>query len=353
MATAREAIFKMDRNYLPTIDPIVNVFEISASAAGVDVRFSQFLPTRLNSSHNDVFREGSRSVTTLGTNSRRTGCRIGANLPFLDQHAMTPRPSAPITSYRFIYFDTRGAGELCRLVLVLSGLPWHDIRYPMRLSAAGYTPGPEFLRDQQRGGFAANMHRLPLLQVVENKGTAVTSIGQTHAIVRFIGTVVSSDTLVSTRRLEPVEAALVDAVYECVCDIKRAWYKQKQAGMKQQWFRQREEDDENTTAVDSDRDTLRTWCVKLHAALPNNSKANSPWCLPSCEKPTIADVHIYHLLSSSTSIVTGAAVSFMDNESDRVRKCYEDLPRLCAIVDSMQAIGAIREWEESRPDTFS
>ena len=101
--------------------------------------------------------------------------------------------------------------------------------------------------------------------------------------------------------------------------------------------------------------TLENWCRRLEAAIPSSKNVEASkirsWCVS--ENPTLADMSIYHLLSTASSLVTGSAVSFMDNEKERVEKAYSDLPRIIAIIKACRRLPSIQRWEESRPDTFS
>lgn len=258
-------------------------------------------------------------------------------------------------AYRFIYFDVRGAGELCRLLLTVSDADWTDVRYPMSVSEKGFSYGPEFRRDAHH--YSCNFHQLPVLQVVdqERPHVAIATIGQSHTIARFIsgqhGNLSGSD---------DVEMAKVDSIYESCRDIKSAWYKAKRhAGGKKTWF----ENAPNAVDVpspDSTPATLQDYCLLLEKALESyhpTRKAddtNSSWCMGG-PQPTLADVAIYHLLATPTSPISGSTASFFDGQpSHVVQQAYQtDCPRLTACVQAMGNLEKIQEWEAKRPDTFT
>lgn len=164
--------------------------------------------------------------------------------------------SSATFAYRFIYFDVRGAGELCRLVLTLSGSDWKDIRYPMSVSEKGLSYRPEFRRDAHQ--YSCNFHQLPVLQVVDQDrpNVAIATIGQSHAIARFISR--QHGHLSGTNELE---TAKVDSIYESCRDIKSAWYKAKrQTGGKKTWF-ESTSDATHVPSADSARDSARVLSV--------------------------------------------------------------------------------------------
>ena len=78
--------------------------------------------------------------------------------------------------------------------------------------------------------------------------------------------------------------------------------------------------------------SLRTYCQRLEQAVSSlkiKDKGSSPWCVGGTA-PSIADVAIYHLLSTPQSIASGSTV----NEKDGVEAAYSNLLRLKAIVET-------------------
>ena len=64
------------------------------------------------------------------------------------------------------------------------------------------------------------MNALPVLKVLKSDGTVIHELGQSHAIARYLA---HHHDLMGAN---PVEAALVDNLYECVRDVD-AWFKIK------------------------------------------------------------------------------------------------------------------------------
>jgi len=246
--------------------------------------------------------------------------------------------------YTLTYFNSRGAAEPIRLLLALSGEPWHDIRYPMAAARGGFTLAKQFLKDREAGAFAVNMGSLPVLDVRGPSGD-VQRLGQSHAIARFLAR--SHELMGST----PEEAAAVDLLYECVRDIKTRWFRVKAT---------KDAPDNDGEAGAARRDAKRRWwtsqmpeaCEQLEGALLAASPASeSPWLVG--DALSLADVAVYHLLSTPTSVASGSCVGFFDGEAERVRAASAPCSRLSASVHAFGALPAVREWERRRPDTFS
>ena len=268
--------------------------------------------------------------------------------------------------YRFVYFNVRGAGEVCRLTLVASGAEWEDVRYPMSLSSTGFSSVPEFHRDAKAGAFDVNMGSLPILQVVDktsNNPRLVANLGQSHSIVKFVAAqhgMAGRDSL---------EQAKIDAVYESCRDIKTAWYRTKRKkGGKELWFSGPQSSIEDDASGESDVDTddsaasrtLSDYCLRLEKVISSSSwtqekSIDSPWCMGG-PNPSLADVAVYHLLSTPPgSVITGSVPSFFDGESRRIQQAYppEQCPRLFESVSAFGELKAIKEWEKNRPETFT
>ena len=252
----------------------------------------------------------------------------------------------PAYTFRFIYFNVRGAGELCRLVLAMSGFEWSDVRYPMHVSGQGFASGSEFRRHVESGAFCGNMNKLPILQVVDplNPIVARATIGQSHTIIRFIAR--------QHRSLggrNALEEAKVDSIYECCRDIKSEWYRVKRMeGGKQAWF-------DSKKAAELKMFSLAQHCELLEKAIDNHRgvQQSSPWCMGGPD-PTYADLAIYHLLGTPLSPMSGATASFFDGEKERVELIYaSEMPRIRAVMEACSNLEVIQRWELDRPDTFT
>ena len=271
--------------------------------------------------------------------------------------------TSSLFTYRFVYFNVRGAGELCRLVLAVSGAEWHDVRYPMQLAEQGFAYGPDYHRDAAAGAFACNLNHLPVLQVVnptKDPNAAVATLGQSHAIARFVAQ--QHPTLLSGgSNGNGLMPAKVDSICESCRDIKSAWYQTKRTpGGKQMWF----EPDKRSTSPTPNQGTLNPpkslydHCRLLEAALGayRTTKAtsdDSPWCLGTAE-PTLADLSIYHMLSTpNPSPISGATASLFDGEREAIQSAYASFPYIRHAVEAVGALPAIQDWEKRRPDTFT
>lgn len=281
-------------------------------------------------------------------------------------HTRSASPASASASYQLVYFNTRGIVEPLRVLLALSGARWEDIRYPLGLAASGFALPPEYLRDRAAGRFVANMDNLPILIVREEGAAAAFTIGQSHAIARYLA---SRHGLMGST---PREAAAIDCLYESARDIKSAWLKVKGTA----------DVPGEASPGQARRDAKAIWwssefaelCAKLEAAAramesnddeegagragapsaacSSSSSSPTPWLVGS--RVSLADVAIYHLLSAAESIVTGAMVSFFDGDGqEQVRLALSACPKLKASVQAVGALRQVQEWEETRPDTFS
>lgn len=271
--------------------------------------------------------------------------------------------------YRFVYFNSRGAGEIIRLLLNLpsSSLPkWEDVRYPLGLSQKGFALDSQYQTHKQMGAFACNMDQLPILQVVHTEENCsnnhklnisaattqsqlkhkqilkVENIGQSHAIARFLAN--QHGFMGNT----PMEQAQIDNIYENVRDIKSKWFRNVKSSHRTS--------NENQTAKDTwFQETLPELCLQLESSLPNKISpvtSKNPWLVGSCI--SLADVSVYHLLGTSMSISTGSTISLFDGESDKVKHAYNpNCERLTESVMAFGALPAIENWERNRPDTIS
>ncbi len=273
---------------------------------------------------------------------------------------------SPKLLYRFVYFNVRGAGELCRLTLAASGADWEDVRYPMALAATGFSYDPSFRRDADSGAFDVNMGSLPILQVVEidddNGQRLVANLGQSHSIAKFVA---AKHGLYG---IDALEQARIDALYENCRDIKTQWYRTKRNKEgKDLWFScksklQSETGKDNLESMNEDvaPNSLEEHCRRLEKAISASREIrgrtiNSPWCMGGSD-PSLADVAVYHLLGiPKPSVVTGSVPSFFDGESERIRQAYspQECPRLFDCVSAFSELDTIKQWETKRPETFT
>ena len=213
-------------------------------------------------------------------------------------------------SYRFLYFDGRGAGEVSRLLFSVGGLEFEDKRYPLNFG----TPGdfstmtrPEFDADKAAGKFASNAGRLPILEITD--GSVSTSVGQSKSIERYIakqcGLMGSSD----------VQALQIDALTEQIRDVKDAYSKAKR------------EDPENGKKKFM-TDTLPAKLGEMESMMPEDEAS---WPI------NYADVAIYYFLSQYFDLPTDDAAS----------AC----PKLQASANKAKSNAKLQEWEAKRNPT--
>lgn len=283
--------------------------------------------------------------------------------------------------YRFIYFNVRGAGELCRLTLVASGAHWEDVRYPMALASTGFSYDPAFRHDADRGIFDVNMGSLPILQIIQTNDEkdelqddnhthtksklvpVVATLGQSHSIAKFVAAqhgMYGKDAL---------EQAKIDALYESCRDIQTQWYRTKRKkGGKSLWFTKSSNlpAEHHHADAEASRDksmapkTLGEYCRRLEKAISasvsrQERTSESPWCMGG-SNPSLADVAVYHLLATpKPSVMTGSTSSFFDGESNLVQQAYppEECPRLNECISAFGELEAIQKWEKERPETFT
>lgn len=211
---------------------------------------------------------------------------------------------------KLLYFDVRGAGEVARYLLAISGTPYEDKRYPIKFG----TPGDfstmsrvEFDEAKAAGTFSAGMGRIPILEVDG------VQIAQSKAIERFIA---QSTGMMGAN---PVQAAHIDMQLENLRDVKDMYQKAKRAEDKEaamkKWF----------------GEDFPGWTAKWEATVPD-------WM--SSAAITVADVSIYYFFTFYFDNVDGAQAALKGNAK---------LEAMCAKV---KANAAAMAWEKKRPKTF-
>lgn len=291
------------------------------------------------------------------------------------------------TYYRLLYFNTRGAAEPIRYFFAVfnpnntlppksadgKGLaPYQDVRYPIQASGKGFGVDSTYLKHREEGRFRANLDRFPILQIVERRNILSSSnqegadnqnqnektqkstkieeviigeIGQTHSILRFLAGQVERDSTGDN----PLQKAHVDSFVEALRDVKAAWFKAKKKEKSQDYQSIRPKE----IFLESE---LSEWCHKLEASLPppNSSLQNhSPW-LFGHDEPSLADVCLYAIFATPTSLMTGSSQSFFDGaNANIIESSYKDCERLNQSVKAMGEIASVKQWERNRPDSFN
>jgi len=231
--------------------------------------------------------------------------------------------------YRLIYFNSRGAVELTRYLLVAVEAPYDDMRYPLQASSKGFgiSADGDFLAHQQAGHFDVNMGSLPILQVLTSDGkAAIATLGQSHAINRFL----------AERHgyfgQDLVERAQIDSFYESIRDTRSSYLSSKRKSSSEAWLEEK----------------LPEYCTKLEKSLPP-SRSDVPWLIG--KSTSLADIAVYSLLGTATSAVTGDRVSGLDGFDPS--GALKVAPRLEASIQAVSELSSIQRWERERPDTFS
>jgi len=127
--------------------------------------------------------------------------------------------SEPGSELTLIYFNAKGLAETSRILLALAQVDYNDKRYPLEIidPVKHIYVRDEFDSDKKAGMFDRSMGRLPILRITENFVT--TEIPQSKAIERFIS---KRYGLMGSNLLEE---AKIDAVCECIRDIKDRYQK--------------------------------------------------------------------------------------------------------------------------------
>ena len=108
----------------------------------------------------------SRPASYLSLPRVRNGAASGHPLP----------PISPCEPPKLMYFDAKSS----RLLFTLAGVPFEDKRFLVDFSQSGDNQAPELAAGKKEGVFAANLGRVPVLYV----GNDRDSIGDSKAIER-------------------------------------------------------------------------------------------------------------------------------------------------------------------------
>jgi len=210
---------------------------------------------------------------------------------------------------KLTYFDIRGLAELPRLLLAAGGVKYIDDRIPFTRNADGTV---------SRGDWSERKPLTPYGQVpiFEIRGT---KIAQSAAIVRFIAREYHLD------GDNELEVALVDAGYEAVLDIRRAYF----------------------TARGDEKKIGEFWGKGFGEALAfisNNIRGSSaPTAVPwfNGKRLTYVDVALYYLVW----------VLRTENK-DAVEKALTENPKLQAIYDAVEKEPKIAAYLAQRKQTL-
>jgi len=116
-----------------------------------------------------------------------------------------------MATYKLIYFDIKGRGELSRLILTAAGQAYEDHRIP-------YTIGMKDMKEWEELKPKTPFGQLPVLQVTENGKT--TEIAQSLSVARFLAKRLG---LAGSNDIEHAQVDMyADQVHDLLNEIARA-----------------------------------------------------------------------------------------------------------------------------------
>ena len=208
------------------------------------------------------------------------------------------------------YFDARGVAESIRYLLAMAKVPYEDNRF----SLAFGTPGdfstiirPEFDAAKESGALVAGCDKVPILEVDGVK------VGQSKACERFVA---KKFGFMGSGAMEEFQ---VDCLCEHIRDIKDTYQKEKVKGdeAKEKYF----------------GETLPEFLKKVEKSLGDSK---GPW-----------------LVGTKVSLADGAYMVFLTEFFDNTEGAKAATPpKIWAAVEAVNAIPAVKAWQEARPKTM-
>jgi len=212
-----------------------------------------------------------------------------------------------------LYFNAKGLAETSRILLALAQVDYNDQRYPIEIidPIKHIYVRDEFDRDKKAGVFDKSMGKLPILRIAENG--YITEIAQSKAIERYISK------RYGLMGVGLLEEAKIDAVCECIRDIKDRYQKIRSGT------------EEEKTVYFSQ--TLHNELSDLVKVFDDGTKYSIG------NKLSLADVSVYCLVTQ-----------FYDNK-DSVKNIAANIPRIRDIVIKVASRPEVRVYLQDRPDT--
>lgn len=213
---------------------------------------------------------------------------------------------------KLTYFNVRGLAETSRILLAISGEEYEDFRYPLDVidMATYQMTKDEFDKDKADGKLVKSMNKVPFLEV---DGVVIP---QSKTIERFLArrfNMMGSDEL---------EAARIDAICECVRDIKDMY--QKVRGLPE----------------DEKADGMNKWftetLVERLTLLENQLGSNG---FSVGETNSLSDVVLFSFITQ-----------FFDNKEASYNATLVT-PNLRSIVDRVSNLESVINWLANRPNT--
>jgi len=211
---------------------------------------------------------------------------------------------------KLVYFNARGLAETSRILLALAQVEYEDFRYPIEVidPIKHIYKREEFEEAKKTGQLDKSMGKLPYLQLEDG-----TIIAQSKAIERYIS---KSYGFMGNNNSEE---ARIDAVCECIRDIKDRYQKVRTSS-----------DDEKTNYFTKD---LISELESLVKTLDTGTK------FAIGNKLSLADVSIYTLITQ-----------FYDNKE--VLNIAGNIPKIRDTVMKVATRPEIRVWIQDRPKTL-
>ena len=225
-------------------------------------------------------------------------------------------PSKP----KLLYFDAKGAAEVCRILLKVGKIDFDDSRFPIAFKPEGGIDANEYNEAKARGDFVANLNRIPILQIDD------VQIGQSKAIERYIA---KKCNLMGSN---DEESALIDCIAEHVRDIKERFVKviseagkirsPERAAATKKWLTDGE---------------YGQWLAKQEASLPYHPHHTKDYAVGN--RLTYADISIWHLVCEF----------YEDREASKATaKKYKRVDKIANMVGDNPDI---KKWLTERPQT--
>jgi len=212
-----------------------------------------------------------------------------------------------MSTYKFIYFNARGLGEISRYLFSIADVKFEDYRYPINEKFEH----AEFDKDKQTFTYG----QIPVLEVDG------VQIAQSKAIERFLakrfGLFGSND----------LEAALIDSVGEAVVELRTKY-----------WDTRKVPEPEKAAAIEKYfHETLASYFRYFEAILKKN---NTGYLVGS--KLSLADVQVWYIFESVPE----------EQREKYIPSLLKDFPELTKHKEKIGALPGVQKWIAARPKTF-
>jgi hypothetical protein len=218
-----------------------------------------------------------------------------------------------------------------------------------------FSETPEFTKEKESGGLAANMGRAPVMFVsgeIAGIGQRL-ALGQSRALERYV----ARKCLLMGKTDE--EEALIDCIAENVRDIKEKWGKIKFIGGRGPNAEKTAAMDAWFSACDGERiGEFATWLGKLEASLPSPVPYLGPlspdplkfnsYCVGT--STSYADVCVWQLLRDSFDGSEADQTSEAGRAVEALRR--SGATRLSAVASRVDTIPQVSGWLAKRPHTM-